>query len=82
MKQNINKLNNKMGAILMKYFNVAILLDWDLKLPYKSSPIEGGKDYFEKLLRERLLYIRNLKFRLKGMIFDDKRTTKVNRRKP
>lgn len=45
----------KIGNILKKYFNVSILLDWDLKLPYKSSPIEGGKDYFEKLLKERLV---------------------------
>lgn len=43
----------KLGTILKKYFNVSILFDWELKLPYKSSPIEGGKLYFEKLLRER-----------------------------
>ena len=45
----------KLANILVKYFQVSILLDWDLKLEYKSSPLEGGKEYFEKLLSERLV---------------------------
>lgn len=45
----------KLGRILSKYFNVSILLDWDLQLQYKSSPIEGGKEYFEKLLKQRVV---------------------------
>ena len=45
----------KLANILTKYFQVSILLDWDLKLDYKSSPLEGGKDYFEKLIAERLV---------------------------
>lgn len=45
----------KLGQILAKYFQVSILLDWDLQLPYKSSPLEGGKEYFEKLILERLV---------------------------
>lgn len=45
----------KLANILTRYFQVSILLDWDLKLDYKSSPLEGGKDYFEKLVAERLV---------------------------
>lgn len=45
----------KLANILTRYFQVSILLDWDLKLDYKSSPLEGGKEYFEKLLSERLV---------------------------
>jgi hypothetical protein len=45
----------KLAHILTPYFNVSVLLDWDLQLSYKSSPIEGGKEYFEKLLRQRLI---------------------------
>lgn len=39
--------------ILAPYFNVSILIDYDFILPYKSSPIDGGKEIFEKLLKER-----------------------------
>lgn len=39
--------------ILAPYFNVSILIDYDFILPYKSSPIDEGKETFEKLLKER-----------------------------
>ena len=39
--------------ILAPYFNVSILLDYDFALEYKSSPIDGGKDIFEKILKDR-----------------------------
>ena len=41
------------AKILAPYFNVSILMDYDFALEYKSSPIEGGKDVFEKILRDR-----------------------------
>lgn len=41
------------GQILAPYFNVSILMDYDFDLPYKSSPIDGGKEIFEKILINR-----------------------------
>lgn len=43
------------AKILSPYFNVSILIDYDFILPYKSSPIDGGKDIFEKILKERII---------------------------
>lgn len=41
------------AKILSQYFNVSILVDYDFDLPFKSSPIDGGKEIFEKLLKNR-----------------------------
>ena len=41
------------AKILAPYFNVSILMDYDFALEYKSSPIDGGKDIFEKILKDR-----------------------------
>jgi len=41
------------AKILSPYFNVSILIDYDFDLPHKSSPIDGGKDIFEKILKNR-----------------------------
>lgn len=41
------------AQILSPYFNVSILMDYDFELPYKSSPIDGGKDTFERILKNR-----------------------------
>lgn len=41
------------AKILAPYFNVSILMDYDFLLPYKSSPIDGGRDNFEKILKNR-----------------------------
>ena len=41
------------AKILAPYFNVSILMDYDFELPYKSSPIDGGKDIFERILANR-----------------------------
>ena len=41
------------AKIFAPYFNVSILMDYDFDLPYKSSPIDGGKDIFEKILKHR-----------------------------
>jgi 5S rRNA maturation endonuclease (ribonuclease M5) len=45
----------KIAKILKTYFTVSILLDFNLKLNYKDSPIDGGKEYFEELLKNRLV---------------------------
>ena len=41
------------AKILSPYFNVSFLMDYDFDLPYKSSPIDGGKELFEKLIKNR-----------------------------
>lgn len=46
------KYQNK-ARILAPYFNVYYLMDYDFLLPYKSSPIDNGKEIFETLLRNR-----------------------------
>lgn len=50
MKKYISK-----AKILAPYFNISILMDKDFILPYKSSPIDGGKEIFEKLLADRMV---------------------------
>lgn len=42
------------ARILTPYFNVGILLDYNFLLPYKSSPIDGGREVFEKILSDQL----------------------------
>jgi hypothetical protein len=44
----------KIANILCKYFNTSILVDYDLELNYKDSPIDKGKEIFERLLKERI----------------------------
>ena len=51
--QEVEKLYIEKAKILAPYFNVSILMDYDFLLPYKSSPIEGGKEIFEKILQDR-----------------------------
>lgn len=41
------------AKILEPYFNVSYLIDEDFDLEYKSSPIDGGKEIFEKLIQNR-----------------------------
>lgn len=41
------------AKILAPYFNVSYLMDFDFELPYKSSPIDGGRETFEKILKNR-----------------------------
>lgn len=43
----------KIAKILTPYFSTTILIDYDLQLNYKDSPIDHGKEYFEKLIRQR-----------------------------
>lgn len=44
----------KLATILTPYFNVSILLDYDLELSYKDSPVDKGKEVFDRILKERI----------------------------
>lgn len=52
LKQVEEKYKSK-AKILSPYFNVSYLMDYDFLLPYKSSPIDGGKEIFEKILSNK-----------------------------
>lgn len=49
----VEKKYKAKAQILAPYFNVSYLIDDEFLLPYKSSPIDGGKDKFEKILENR-----------------------------
>ena len=49
----IEKKYEEKAKILAPYFNVSVLMDDDFSLPYKSSPIDCGKEIFEKILKNR-----------------------------
>ena len=49
----VRKKYREKAKLLAPYFNVSIIIDNDFILPYKSSPTDGGKEIFEKLLAER-----------------------------
>lgn len=51
--QEVDKKYLAKAKILEPYFNVSYLMDYDFDLAYKSSPIDGGKEIFEKLLKNR-----------------------------
>lgn len=48
------KQYRKLAQILTPYFNVSILMDYDLQLDYKDSPVDKGKEVFDRILRERI----------------------------
>lgn len=39
---------------LLTYFNVSIIMDYEHLLGYKDSPVDKGKEIFEKLMKERV----------------------------
>ena len=43
----------KRCSLLKKFFQVSIILDRNFKLNYKDSPIDGWKEIFEELFKER-----------------------------
>lgn len=51
----VEKKYKEKAKILSPYFNVSYIIDDDFLLPYKSSPIDGGKEIFERLLDNRRL---------------------------
>ena len=53
--QEVEKKYKAKARLLSPYFNVSYLMDYDFDLPYKSSPIDGGRETFEKLLCTRSL---------------------------
>jgi len=50
----------KVAKLFINYCNLSIILCWDGSIKYKDSPIDCGKEVFEKLYSERYL-IENLK---------------------
>lgn len=44
----------RITKLMKHYFNISVIADRDFLLPYKESPIDKGKDVFEKLLTERI----------------------------
>lgn len=51
--QVVEKKYRSKAEILAPYFNVSYLMDYDFTLPYKSSPIDGGREAFEHILKTR-----------------------------
>lgn len=45
----------KIASMFIDYCNVYVILCWDCRLEYKDSPIDGGKELFEQLYKERYL---------------------------
>lgn len=43
----------KIAKTLSTFFSTSIIIDWKHLLPYKASPIDCGREVFEKLLKER-----------------------------
>ena len=43
--------------MLNNYMEVSIILDWQGILPMKASPIDEGKEVFEKLLKEQCFVV-------------------------
>lgn len=58
--ESINKMNEKIEEYkritkqMKHFFNISVIIDQDFLLPYKESPIDKGKDVFEKLLSTRI----------------------------
>ena len=56
----INEMNKKIEEYaritkqMKHFFNISVIIDKDFLLPYKESPIDKGKDVFEKLLSTRI----------------------------
>ena len=56
----INEMNKKIEEYtritkqMKHFFNISVIIDKDFLLPYKESPIDKGKDVFEKLLSTRV----------------------------
>lgn len=43
----------KIAKTLAPFFSTSVIIDWSHILPYKASPIDCGKEIFEKLLENR-----------------------------
>jgi len=52
-QKEVEKKYREKASILSPYFNMSYLIDYDFLLPYKSSPIDGGKEIFETILSDR-----------------------------
>jgi len=45
----------KLVSYAKNFCNVSIIMDYDMKLDYKDSPIDKGKDTFEELMESKIL---------------------------
>lgn len=45
---------DKILSVLKPFFEVSMLIDFENKLNYQDSPIDGGKDILDELIRNRL----------------------------
>lgn len=45
---------DKIISILKPYFEVSVMADFEKDLEYKDSPIDQGKEVFDKLMKERI----------------------------
>jgi len=54
-KETKNKFEEykKIAKTLAPFFSTSVLMDWSHLLPYKASPIDCGKEIFNKLLESR-----------------------------
>lgn len=61
----------KIYNMLNNYMEVSIILDWQGILPMKSSPIDEGREVFEKLLKEQCFVVSEEELNnLAGVDFD------------
>ena len=51
---NYFKKLKKISQMLINYFTVNIVIDWDNQLDLKDSPTEKGKEVFESLLKQKI----------------------------
>lgn len=45
---------DKILSVLKPFFSVSMLIDFENKLNYQDSPIDGGKEIFDELIKNRL----------------------------
>ena len=51
---NYFKKLKKISQMLINYFTVNIVIDWDNQLDLKDSPTDKGKEVFESLLKQKI----------------------------
>lgn len=52
INKEIEDMNRMFGAA-KNFFNISLILDWDMRLSHKNSPIDQGREIFETLLQNR-----------------------------
>ena len=58
--KSINEMNEtlkeykRITKTMKHFFNISVIVDKQLELPFKEAPIDKGKEMFEKLIAERV----------------------------